>query len=903
MLLVVAALGLGSTSAWADAGDVTTNVNLIFNGSATFANPYTYTKGEGEVCASASGQAWNDGGNPKTIGLVLNTDGHLSMSNGNMTIGFDGDAAGDKDIVEISFDLAYPYVYSSSTDRELQFVISAGNTAVVTERYNFNKGTIPSSTMGMTVDYLYKNGSTTLWGNKVHFTLTFNYATQKIVMTTACSSATKTEGEFEIDMPENTGAVTKFYISMGSANANAGRYALFDNLLVQTTEGDYSTTKTITYAYEDNNGNDITDLVVAKGGTASATPEVGDTYTPVYLSSFIDDEWAYDYTYTSGGDSFTVTDDETITIVYNKTAHATADVTVQYKNGDDVLKEDLIAEDYPVGKSITYYVRKYVLSGGTLYQSASGTSRSVAAASTIEESVSSSGITNVVFFSEGEECSNKTGTASSTVASRQQMGRFSGDCNISNLEKGIYQINAMIHVGNGSDSSADYGTATFTAGGFTGTKTVKQRTNNQSYTSDNFTLARNTDVTLNFGGGNASGVDYIYIVKIDEYYYESMSIVGDFSANAWDATGGIEMTQDPLNPYVWTAVVKDFVITSAKYNYNYKAVADENYSVYELPSGYEVYQNYDFDYAEAGEGVYTLTFTVNTSTHSVSMVPTKQKTATVYFVNKNDWSTPKAWVWDSTNSNYNYTGGDWPGQTMTPTGTQIDGKDVYEWSTYDITGAPNYVIFSDNGSNQTSDLSFINGFTYNPSGDMTVAKTITAAGWATFCSPYALDFSGDIENLEAAYIVTGGAAGVLTKTEMTGTVPANTGLLLKGEGAVAIPVVASSSTDVSANKLVGKTAEYELAAEGGYVLMASPSLGFYKNSNAFTIGANTAYLPAGFDAGASRFFLIEGDDQTTGIVSAMKQQNTGQVFDLQGRRVAQPTKGLYIINGKKVVVK
>ena len=191
-------------------------------------------------------------------------------------------------------------------------------------------------------------------------------------------------------------------------------------------------------------------------------------------------------------------------------------------------------------------------------------------------------------------------------------------------------------------------------------------------------------------------------------------------------------------------------------------------------------------------------------------------------------------------------------------------------------------------------------------GEATVSKTITSAGWATYCSPYALDFSSAIEHLDAAYIVTGGADGVLTKSEVTGTVPANTGLLLKGEGACAIPVVASSATDVSANKLVGVTANTEIAAEAGYVLMGTGSngLGFYQNSQAFTVGANTAYLPADFaGAGAPAFFSF--DSEATGInaVQGSEFKVNGEYYNLAGQRVAQPTKGLYIVNGKKITIK
>ena len=153
--------------------------------------------------------------------------------------------------------------------------------------------------------------------------------------------------------------------------------------------------------------------------------------------------------------------------------------------------------------------------------------------------------------------------------------------------------------------------------------------------------------------------------------------------------------------------------------------------------------------------------------------------------------------------------------------------------------------------------------------------------------------------------MTGGADGVLTKEAVTTTVPANTGLLLKGSaGTVNIPIVVSSSTDVSANKLTGVTANTEIAAETGYVLMASPSLGFYKNANAFTVGANTAYLPADFTASARGFFLLDGSEATSiNSVKSEEMKDKSEVYNLKGQRVSQPTKGLYIVNGKKYVIK
>lgn len=188
-----------------------------------------------------------------------------------------------------------------------------------------------------------------------------------------------------------------------------------------------------------------------------------------------------------------------------------------------------------------------------------------------------------------------------------------------------------------------------------------------------------------------------------------------------------------------------------------------------------------------------------------------------------------------------------------------------------------------------------------------VTKEITSTGWATYCSPYALNLAA-AKGLTDAYIVTGGAAGVLEKTSVKDkAVPANTGLLLKGDaGTVTIPIVGSAdASNAAGNKLVGVTAATPIAAGAGWVLMndATNGLGFYKNKNAFTVGANTAYLPVGFDgAGAPAFFSLEGNTTAIETVKAQKVEN-GEYYNLAGQRVAQPTKGLYIVNGKKVIVK
>ena len=182
---------------------------------------------------------------------------------------------------------------------------------------------------------------------------------------------------------------------------------------------------------------------------------------------------------------------------------------------------------------------------------------------------------------------------------------------------------------------------------------------------------------------------------------------------------------------------------------------------------------------------------------------------------------------------------------------------------------------------------------------VSVPVSISAAGWATYSSNYPLDFTG-VTVLTAYTASKKGSAVKFNK--VTGKVPANTGLLVRGETAN-VPVCASA--DPVDNLLVGVTAETVKTAGTVFVLMkGSKGIGFYKNTNDFTLRANSAYLPAEAVPTTDARAFIALDDETTGIadVKAVKEDAEG-MFDLQGRKIARPTKGLYIVNGKKVVVK
>ena len=189
----------------------------------------------------------------------------------------------------------------------------------------------------------------------------------------------------------------------------------------------------------------------------------------------------------------------------------------------------------------------------------------------------------------------------------------------------------------------------------------------------------------------------------------------------------------------------------------------------------------------------------------------------------------------------------------------------------------------------------------------TVSATITDAGAATLVSDYALDFS-NVTDL-TAYIATAQNGANVTFTKVTGAVPAKTPLYLKGVTAT-VPVVAGADA-VETNLLVagtGATVASEANNKYNFILnKVDNEVGFYKANNQ-TVATNRAYLSLEsnpFTNGAKSVNMIFSDD-VTGISSVAAQANEASVkgtYNLQGQRVSNPTKGLYIIDGKKVVIK
>jgi uncharacterized repeat protein (TIGR02543 family) len=190
---------------------------------------------------------------------------------------------------------------------------------------------------------------------------------------------------------------------------------------------------------------------------------------------------------------------------------------------------------------------------------------------------------------------------------------------------------------------------------------------------------------------------------------------------------------------------------------------------------------------------------------------------------------------------------------------------------------------------------------------------IMAHSQATFSCTQDLDFTG-VSGLKV-YIASGfnKTTGKVLMTQIEGKVPAGTGLFLEGTEGETYRVPYTTSCDayyVSLLKPVA-TAQVVPTAEGAYTNFLYGEKegvkGFYKSSGSGTVAAGKAYLQLPTSAVAEvKGIGFEFDDETS--ISSVKADMVAPegAFDIHGRKIPagqKLTRGMYIINGKKVSIK
>ena len=183
----------------------------------------------------------------------------------------------------------------------------------------------------------------------------------------------------------------------------------------------------------------------------------------------------------------------------------------------------------------------------------------------------------------------------------------------------------------------------------------------------------------------------------------------------------------------------------------------------------------------------------------------------------------------------------------------------------------------------------------NPVLDPThgIVKEITEAGYATMYIP-----ETSVTVPEGVEAFTGNISGdMLVLNPLESVVTRGQAVVLKGAAGFYSFIPTDAGLGLIQSDLIG-TAE-DLEADGSQYVLAKKdgTVGFYKAEG--TIAAGKAYLLGG--ANVKGFGL--SFDGVTGIAESVAETTveSNAIYDLSGRRVEKALKGIYIINGKKVL--
>ena len=201
---------------------------------------------------------------------------------------------------------------------------------------------------------------------------------------------------------------------------------------------------------------------------------------------------------------------------------------------------------------------------------------------------------------------------------------------------------------------------------------------------------------------------------------------------------------------------------------------------------------------------------------------------------------------------------------------------------------------------------------------------ISDVKWASLV----LGFNARIPEGVKAYVVSAVENNSATLNEVTGVLPANTAVLINAEeGDYGFKYTSEAGTvEVEGNLLSGTVFNTNVTEDAYILANGDKGLGLYKAKKefstdttndgteeapdvtyeAFKNNANKAYLLASAVANANApMFSLNRGEGTTSIdeLSTVNGQQTTVIYDLTGRRVEKMEKGIYIVNGRKVIVK
>lgn len=204
-------------------------------------------------------------------------------------------------------------------------------------------------------------------------------------------------------------------------------------------------------------------------------------------------------------------------------------------------------------------------------------------------------------------------------------------------------------------------------------------------------------------------------------------------------------------------------------------------------------------------------------------------------------------------------------------------------------------------TNQSAGLDYIY---IQKTGDATETVSVSDAGYATYATKYNVEVPSN-ENVKVMTVkVNDKGTAIELNDVVAGTViPAGTGILVKAPAGNCDFVVRSDNGKTLAyNSLVAATEAIKSDGTTFFALtkLSDGKVGFAVVKEGVNIPAGKAYLKVPGKTSA-KFFGLDGE--ATGINSVKTAKADGAYYTLEGVKTTKPVKGIYIHNGKKIVVK
>ncbi|MCI7379233.1 MAG: RICIN domain-containing protein [Bacteroidales bacterium] len=240
-------------------------------------------------------------------------------------------------------------------------------------------------------------------------------------------------------------------------------------------------------------------------------------------------------------------------------------------------------------------------------------------------------------------------------------------------------------------------------------------------------------------------------------------------------------------------------------------------------------------------------------------------------------------------------------------------SDNSRWNIQTVSG---YLAFNSAGYENAIVNNTTSGTTARLKEVTSIPVTIKSTLWTSLCFPVDVIIPSELKAYKAAS--TQGTTINLEELAAGSRIPAGTGFLAladadtytDGAYTFAIATGSEAEADLTGNQFEGANVKRSGMADVEYYALATKSdvTGFYKVTTG-TVPANKAYLlgeKLNQGAGANMLQFAFGEGTETGI-SNVNAENSGKAetyYDLNGRLVVYPTRGVYVTgSGRKVFVK